>query len=157
MILKSKICGVSDSKTLNYIVNHIHAPQFVGFIVNYPKSKRYVEFDKLKHLINVDRKNSYFVAVLVKPDEIILEKLKKLNFDYFQIYNCTPLEIKSIKEKYYKKIITAIKVKNKEDVNTYKDYFDVTDIFLFDSVGMEKSLSFNHELIKNLNLKKEIM
>ena len=33
----------------------------------------------------------------------------------------------------------------------------MTDIFLFDSVGMEKSLSFNHELIKNLNLKKEIM
>ena len=157
MNLKSKICGISDSKTLKFLINHKYPPQFIGFIVNYPKSKRYVEFNKLKHLINVDRRNSYFVAVLVKPDDIILEKLKKLNFDYFQIYNCTPLEIKSIKEKYYKKIITAIKVKSKEDVNTYKDYYDVTDIFLFDSVGMEKSLSFNHELIKNLNLKKEIM
>ncbi len=42
MILKSKICGVSDSKTLNFLVNHDHPPQFVGFIVNYPKSNRYV-------------------------------------------------------------------------------------------------------------------
>ena len=157
MNLKSKICGISDSKTLKFLVNHNHPPQFIGFIVNYPKSQRYVEFDKLKHLIDVNRKNSYFVAVLVKPNEKILEKLKKLNFDFFQIYNCTPQEIRSIKKRYHKKIITAIKVKNKEDVNTYKDFLDVTDIFLFDSVGMEKSLSFNHELIKNLNLKKEVM
>ena len=47
MILKSKICGVSDSKTLNYLVNHKHPPQFVGFIVNYPKSNRYVDKKKL--------------------------------------------------------------------------------------------------------------
>ena len=37
MILKSKICGVSDSKVLNFIVNHDYPQQFVGFIVNYPK------------------------------------------------------------------------------------------------------------------------
>ena len=42
MVLKSKICGVSDPKTLNYIVNHKYPPQFIGFIVNYPNSKRYV-------------------------------------------------------------------------------------------------------------------
>tara|TARA_Y100001970_G_scaffold265321_1_gene352799 strand:- start:2887 stop:3516 length:630 start_codon:yes stop_codon:yes gene_type:complete len=157
MTLKSKICGVSDSKTLNFLINYKYPPQFIGFIANYPKSKRYVEFDKLKFLIDVKRKNSYFVAVLVKPDEMILEKLKKLNFDYFQIYNCTPSEIELIKDKYKTKIITAIKVNKKKDVDKYKEYLDVTDIFLFDSDGMEKSLSFNHEFIKNLNLKKEIM
>ena len=53
MILKSKICGVSDTKTLNYITNHIHPPQFIGFIVNYPKSKRYVHLDKVKKLLVV--------------------------------------------------------------------------------------------------------
>ena len=88
MTLKFKICGISESRTLKFLINHKYPPQFIGFIVNYPKSKRYVEFDKLKILIDVDRKNSFFVAVLVKPDEIILEKLKKLNFDYFQIYDC---------------------------------------------------------------------
>ena len=48
MILKSKICGVSDPKTLKYIVSHKYPPQFIGFIVNYPKSKRYVDTNKLK-------------------------------------------------------------------------------------------------------------
>ena len=56
MILKSKICGVSDSKILNFIVNHDYPPQFIGFIVNYPKSKRYVEIQKLKELMKIEKK-----------------------------------------------------------------------------------------------------
>ena len=55
MILKSKICGVSDSKILNFIVNHNYPPQFVGFIVNYPKSRRYVDTKKLKELMNIPK------------------------------------------------------------------------------------------------------
>ena len=58
MILKSKICGVSDSKTLNYIINHNHPPQFIGFVVNYPKSKRYLNLDKLQTLLKVEKKKS---------------------------------------------------------------------------------------------------
>ena len=56
MKLKSKICGVSDSKILNYIINHDYPPQFIGFIVNYPKSKRYVNKEKLQEILKVDKK-----------------------------------------------------------------------------------------------------
>ena len=52
MKLECKICGISDSKTLSFIINHKFPPQFIGFIVNYPKSKRFVEINKLKELIN---------------------------------------------------------------------------------------------------------
>ncbi len=157
MILKSKICGVSDSKTLNYIINHSHPPQFIGFIVNYPKSKRYINLEKLKELLKTDKKKSLYVAVLVNPDYDILEKIKNLPFDYYQLYDCNPKQIKSIKKKYKRKIITAITVKDKNDVNKYKLYSDTSDIYLFDSQGYEKSLSFDHKLIENLNLNKEIM
>ena len=157
MILKSKICGVSDSKTLDFIIDHPHAPEFIGFIVNYKKSKRYVNFERLKTLINIDKKKSFFVAVLVKPNLKTLEQIKNLNFDYYQIYDCTPSEVRLIRDKYQKKIITAITVKNREDIKKYINYIDVTDIYLFDSKGYEKSLSFDHSLIKNLNLKKDIM
>ena len=61
MTLKSKICGVSDFKTLKYIVNHNYPPQFIGFIVNYPKSKRYVNTEKLKKLFEIDKKNLYML------------------------------------------------------------------------------------------------
>ena len=157
MILKSKICGVSDTKTLNYITNHIHPPQFIGFIVNYPKSKRYVHLDKVKKLLEIDKKKSFYVAVLVNPDYDILEKIKDLPFDYYQLYNCNPLQVKTIKDKYKKKIITAITVDNKEDIDKYQLYLDSTDIYLFDSKGYEKSMSFDHKLIKDLNINREIM
>ena len=157
MILKTKICGVSDSKTLRYITNHTYPPQFVGFIVNYPKSKRYVNLGKLNELLKIDKKKCLYVAVLVNPDNDILEKIKDLPFDYYQLYDCNPEKIKSIKNKYKKKIITAITVKDEEDVKKYTPYSYVTDIYLFDSKGYEKSMSFDHNLIKDLNLDKEIM
>tara|TARA_S200000501_G_scaffold332840_1_gene335820 strand:- start:652 stop:1281 length:630 start_codon:yes stop_codon:yes gene_type:complete len=157
MKLKSKICGISDEYTLKYLIEHKNPPQFIGFIVNYPKSKRYVELEKLKTLIKVDKKNSLFVAVLVKPSKKILENIKSLNFDYYQIYDTPPHDVALIKKNYKKKIITALTINNMEDVNNHKNYKDVTDIYLFDSKGYELSLSFDHKLIKNLDLKKEIM
>ena len=158
MTLKCKICGVSDAKTLNFIINHKYPPQFIGFIVNYPKSKRFVEINKLKNLINVEKKGSKLVAVLVKPKDEILEKIKYLKFDYYQIYDCTPEEIKYIKKKYKKKIISAITVESKIDLNNYKDYLPFSEIILFDSKGYEKSLGFDHNLLNNIpnNFKKMV-
>ena len=157
MILKSKICGVSDVKTLNFIVNHNYPPQYIGFIVNYPKSKRYVDIKKLKELLKIDKKNSLYVAVLVNPNYKILEKIKDLPFDYYQLYDCNPSQVKSIKDKYKRKIISAITIKNKTDIDQYKLFLDTADIFLFDSTGYEKSIAFDHTLINGLNLNKEIM
>ena len=157
MTLKSKICGVSDSKILNFIVNHNYPPQFIGFIVNYPKSKRYVDTQKLKKLMKIEKKNSFYVAVLVNPNHNILEEIKQLPFDYYQLYDCDPNKIKSIKEKYKKKIITAITISDAEDLNKYKKFIDTTDIYLFDSKGYENSTSFDHTIIEKLDLNKEIM
>ena len=157
MILKSKICGVSDLKILEFIVNHNHPPQFIGFIVNYPKSKRYVNTKKLKKLLKIDKKKSLFVAVLVDPEKEILEEIKNLPFDYYQIYNCNADKIEFIKKTYKKKIIVALAVENSQDVERYELYKDVSDIYLFDSKGYEKSLSFDHRLIKDIQFNKEVM
>jgi phosphoribosylanthranilate isomerase len=157
MIKGSKICGISDLDTLNFIINHPYPPQFIGFICNYKKSSRYVEVEKLNELLKLDKKKSNFVAVLVKPNEDILEKIKHLPFDFYQVYDCYPNEIKSIKKKYDKKIIMAITINNQNDVLKFIDYKDVADIFLFDSKGYEKSLAFDHSLIKNLKLNRELM
>jgi len=155
--MKVKICGISDSKTLQYITTHPHPPEYIGFIVNYSKSKRFVKLDKLKDLLKIDKKNSKYVAVLVNPNEDILEKIKDLSFDYYQIYDCSSKDIKFIKEKYQKKIIVAITVKDKDDVKKFMEYNSYTDIILFDSEGYEKSISFDHGLIKNLKTNKELM
>ena len=157
MIKECKICGISDPKTLNYIINHPHPPKYIGFICNYEKSPRFVEFKKLEKLINIDKKNSKFVAVLVKPNNYILEKIKNLNFDYYQIYDCEPKEIQLIKEKYNKKIITAFTIQDDGDLKRFTLYKEFTDIYLFDSKGYEKSMSFEHSLLRNIKFDKDVM
>ena len=158
MIKGLKICGVSDTKTLNFILNHPHPPKFIGFITNYEKSKRFIKYEKLKKLINVERKKVNFTSVLVKPTDEILEKIKNLNFNYYQLYDVSPERTKEIKSRYKIKIITAITVSNKNDVNKYKNYTDISDIILFDSKGYHKSESFDHKLLNGVSkeLKKMI-
>ena len=157
MIQPCKIGGISDSKTLEFLTSHPTPPKMIGFICNWPKSKRFVEHDKLKELLKIDKKKSEYVAVLVKPNEDILERIKDLPFDYYQLYDCTPTEVKSIKEKYNKRIIVVITVKDQNDIIKYLEYNELADIILFDSKGYEKSMSFDHQLIKNIKINKELM
>ena len=155
--MRLKICGISDLETLRYLTEHPNPPQYIGFIANYPKSKRFVKYNQLKELLKIDKNNSKYVAVLVRPDKSILEEIKDLPFDYYQIYDCAPFEIKSIKKKYNRKIIVAITVKDQNDIVKYMEYNGLADIVLFDSKGYEKSISFDHQLIKNLKINKELM
>ena len=151
--MDAKICGIKDSKILKYIINHKNPPKFIGFITNYPKSKRYVEYKDLKKLINIDKKKTNFVSVLVNPNDEILEKIKDLNFDYYQLYDVDPEKTKIIKEKYKVKIITALTIENKNDIKEYKKFESISEIILFDSKGYEKSIGFNHHLLNNVSTK----
>ena len=157
MIKGCKICGISDLETLNYIINHPHPPQFIGFICNYKKSSRYVEIEKLKKLLSVDKKRSSFVAVLVNPDDKILETIRNLDFEYYQIYDCTPERIEKIKQKYDKKIIVSLTIKDETDIQNYKLFYKVADIYLFDSKGYEKSMAFDFNLVQELKINKPLM
>jgi len=150
MIKGLKICGVSDPETLNYILNHNQKPTMIGFITNYEKSKRFVEYEKLKNLINVEKKEVDFISVLVNPNDEILEKIKDLNFDYYQLYDVSPNRTREIKSKFQKKIITALTISSKVEVNKYKDYSEISDIILFDSKGYDKSESFDHSLLNDV-------
>ena len=150
MIKGLKICGISDPKTLNYILNHPNPPKFIGFITNYKKSKRYVAYENLKNLTNVNKKQTNFVSVLVNPSNELLEKIKDLNFDYYQLYDVDPIRTFEIKKKYKIKIITALTISSKEDVDEYKDYLEISDIILFDSKGYHRSESFDHNLLEQV-------
>ncbi len=157
MIQNCKICGVNDSQTLKYIINHKYPPKMIGFICNWPKSKRYLSNDQLKELLKVDKKETSYVAVLVNPTNDILEKIKDLPFDYYQLYDCTPDQIKIIKKKYHKKIISVVTISEEKDVLKYKDFEDVSDIILFDSKGYHNSVSFDHRHLEKVKTKLSLM
>ena len=147
--MNAKICGIKNAQTLKYLINHKYPPKYIGFICNYPKSHRNLNFKKLKELINIKKNDKInYVAVLVNPNEKILKRIMHLNFDYLQLYNVSPEKTKKIKKKLKIKIITALTIDKIEDVKKYKDYTNISEIILFDSKGYEKSLSFNHKLLK---------
>ena len=70
-----KICGITNQTDLDLVIS---LPiDGVGFNL-YEKSKRFVDYKKLKSLINFNKKDVSFVSVLVKPNDEILEKIKDL-------------------------------------------------------------------------------
>ena len=145
--MKVKVCGLSTAKQVKTCVEL--GTNYCGFILNYPKSHRYIQLEKAKELTNIKKKNTEYVGVLVNPKNKELEKFSKLNIDYFQIYgNFNEQFISKIKSKYKKKIIVAIQVKKEEDVFNYKKFEKVADIILWDSSGLENSISWNFEWIK---------
>jgi len=145
--MKAKICGLSTAEQVKTCVNY--NADYCGFILNYPKSHRFIEFDKAKDLTNINKKNTKYVAVLVNPNNSELEKFSKLNFDYFQVYGKNNIEtILNIKSKYKKKTIATVQVKNREDIFKYKEFEDTADIILWDSSGLELSLEWNFDWIK---------
>ena len=150
MVKGIKICGISDLETLSFILNHQFPPKFIGFITNYKRSRRYVRYEMLKKLVSIKKDKTSFVSVLVNPDNIILDQIKELNFDFYQLYDVSPEKTKLIKEKYNIKVITALTINSQKDVDIYKDYDQISDLILFDGKGYEKSIGFNHELLNSV-------
>lgn len=154
--MKLKVCGLSNPIEVDTCVSH-HV-DYCGFILNYPKSHRYISLEKAKKLTNINKGNTKYVGVLVNPTEEELITFSKLNLDYFQLYgNYDSNKLKKLKEKFKKKIITTIQVKNKDDVNKYKLVESESDIILWDSTGYEESLSWDYNWLKSIPVKTKKM
>ena len=154
-MLLAKICGLSEIVHVEKCIEY--GASMCGFILFYPKSHRNLSLDKAKELTSLKHSKSN-VAVMVQPNKSQLESIKNLNFQYYQIYgDQDPDEINKIKKRYRVKIIKALTIETREDVLKYKKY-EAADIILFDSIGKEKSLSFDHSLLKYVptNIKKMV-
>ena len=144
----TKICGLSEKNQVKTCLKY--GASMCGFILFYPKSHRNLSLQKASELTSIKDSKSN-VAVMVAPNKSDLEKIKNLNFQYYQIYgNQNPAEINDIKKRNNVKIIKAFTIKTGKDVLKYKKYEAVSDIILFDSIGREKSLSFDHSLLKDV-------
>ena len=154
--MKIKVCGLSNTIEVETCISL--NVNYCGFILNYPKSHRYISLNKAKELTSINKENTKFVGVLVEPTQQELNEFSKLNIDYFQIYgNYNSEKIFNIKEKYKKKIISSIQVKKKEDIDKYKLIENQSDIILWDSSGYEESLSWDYNWLKPVYTKVEKM
>ena len=82
--MKVKICGLSTPEHVEICVDH--GTNYCGFILNYPKSHRFIELEKAKELTSIEKKNTKYVGVLVEPNFEELKKFSKQKIDYLKIY-----------------------------------------------------------------------
>jgi len=147
--MQTKVCGLKTTEQVETCISN--GANFCGFIVNYKKSHRFIDYATVRQLTQINKQNTSYVSVLVNPSEEELEIFSKLNFDYFQIYgDYSEREIIEIKNKYKKKIIISLQIRQAQDILKYKTYEKVADIILFDSSGLHKSLSWNYNWINQV-------
>jgi len=147
--MQAKVCGLTTAEQVKTCV--YYNANFCGFILNYSKSHRFINFQKAKELTEIKKKNTSYVGVLVEPKKEDFNTFSNLKLDYFQIYgNLSESEVKDIKAEYKKKIIMAIQVKEEKDLLKYKNFEKVADIILFDSSGLHKSLGWDYNWIKKI-------
>ena len=148
--MQAKVCGLKNTKEVETCVSN--NANFCGFILNYKKSHRFINYHTADQLTRVDKQNTFYVGVLVNPSEEEFKKFSNLNLDYFQIYgDYSKEQLKEIKINYKKKIIISLQIKQEQDILKYKIYEDVADIILFDSSGLHQSLSWNYNWIKQVS------
>ncbi|WP_022749416.1 tryptophan synthase subunit beta [Lachnobacterium bovis] len=120
--MKIKICGVTREEEIIYI--NEFAINYVGFVF-YKNSKRYVEISKAKKLMDNLRDRIKTVAVTVDPDEELIEKIKKLNFDIIQIHTKRDDFFDSdLLTKISAPLWLAFNVENSDDLKHYIEKFD---------------------------------
>ena len=148
--MQAKICGLTTAEQVKTCISY--GTNFCGFILNYKKSHRFIDYQTAKQLTQINKQGSFYVGVLVNPSESELKKFSNLSLDYFQIYgDYSKEQLKEIKINYKKKIIISLQIKQKQDILKYKIYEDVADIILFDSSGLHQSLSWNYNWIKQVS------
>ena len=61
----AKICGLSHKDEVEVAISYGAA--FCGFILNWPKSHRYIDISKITEFSKIPKKKTKFVGVLVNP------------------------------------------------------------------------------------------
>jgi phosphoribosylanthranilate isomerase len=149
--MQTKVCGLTTADQVETCI--AHGANFCGFILNYKKSHRFINYQIAEELTQINRKSTFYVGVLVSPSRDEFKRFSNLNLDYFQIYgDYTSEQLKEIKNIYKKKIIISLQIKQERDILKYKIYENVADIILFDSSGLHQSFSWNYDWVKQVPL-----
>ena len=113
--MKVKICGITSAEDIK-IVNACK-PDFAGFVMFFPKSKRNISPETAKSLIETLDKNVLSVAVTVSPTLEQVKTAYDCGFDYIQIHGEVGEDVLSNP---YLKVIRAFNVSDLEKFDEYR-------------------------------------
>ena len=125
-----KICGLRRPEDIA-AVNEAR-PDYCGFIVEYPKSRRSIDRTTLRELVRGLREKIIPVGVFVNaPKELVAELLEEGTIQIAQLHGQESQEyIQELKVLTEKPLIQAFSIKSKEDVERARE--SVADYILLD-------------------------
>ena len=157
--VRVKICGLTRRTDLEAAVNA--GADYVGF-VRYPRSPRNVSLEQAR-LLTGDVPESLCLTVLtVNPTDAEVDRLlDALNINLLQLHGSeSPDRVAELRDRHDIRIMKAIGIANKQDVDVIDDYSDVVDQILVDakpasagSLPGGNGLSFDWRLLEGIKWK----
>ena len=158
-MIKVKLCGMNDSNIIDHCCNKEYNPDFLVFVF-FNKSPRNISYAQAKEFKQIIGGKIPKVSVTVNSNLQSIEKIiSNLEPDYLQLHGNENLEyIKEVKKEFNVKIIKAIRIKDRRDIELLANYDDsAIDYFLFDTYTKEyggSGLSFDWKILDQLNTDK---
>lgn len=145
---KIKICGLTRERDID-IANQ-HLPDYIGFVLHYPKSRRYVSVERAQELGRLLNPGIRIVGVLVdQPLETAVSLLNDCVVDIVQLHGHEDENyIRMLKERTGKQIWKAFQIHSPEDVAAART--SSADMLVLDS-GMGSGESFDWSLIADFD------
>ncbi len=142
--VKVKICGITTAEEIAYI--NEAAPDFMGMVLFFPKSKRNVEIDVAEKLLKGLDANVASVAVVVKPTLDQLEQIASAGFDYVQIHGDVTADILDACA------LPIIKAFNVTDLGNYQFYSAHKNVagYVFDAQVPGSGIEFDWSVLEDL-------
>ena len=155
--IQIKICGVKTQEIANHAIDA--GASFIGFIF-YKKSQRNITLENCEKILSGIKDLTIPVAVVVNPDDNLLDDLLRIGFQYIQLHGQETYKmVERIKLKYDFKIIKAFGISPSNDLNELVKYEPFVEYFLLDSppkadIQGGTGHIFDWKIIENLSITK---
>jgi phosphoribosylanthranilate isomerase len=132
MSLIVKICGLSTEETLDAALDA--GADMVGFVF-FPKSPRNISLDAGRRLVARARGRADTVALTVDLDDgAVAELVETVRPDWLQLHGTeSPEGVAAIRKRYGVKVMKALPVANRGDLDRVAGYASVADRLLLDA------------------------
>lgn len=146
---KIKICGMTCEADIEAV--NACLPDYIGFILFFPKSKRNISIEKAKELVGKTDRRIQTVAVVVSPTTEQLQEIEKVGFDYIQIHGTFADEV------YEQCSLPILRAFNISDMNKLPEYEAKDKIkgYVFDSKTPGSGQTFDWTLLDDIRQKQK--
>ncbi len=141
---KIKICGMTCEADIKAVNTYL--PDYIGFVLFFPKSKRNISIEQAKYLLEKVDKKIKTVAVVVSPTTEQLKQIEEVGFDYIQIHGTVDDEV------YEQCRLPILRAFNVSDLDKLEGYEAKDKIkgYVFDSKTPGSGKTFDWNLLNDI-------